>query len=56
MKSGKRLFGMKEFLEQVDMEFAMVENCGMTNERIVYDSKDIHEDTGYYATIILKDR
>lgn len=56
MKSGKRVCGMKEVLEQIDVEFAMVENCGMTNERIVQDSKEIHEDTGYYATIILKDR
>lgn len=56
MKSGKRVCSMKEVLEQIDVEFAMVENCGMTNERIVQDSKEIHEDTGYYATIILKDR
>lgn len=56
MKSGKRVCGMKDVLEQVDAEFAMVENCGISDERIVRDSKEIHEDTGYYATIILKDR
>lgn len=56
MKSGKRVSGIREILSQTDGIFAMVENCGMEQERIILESKDIPENLGYYTTILMKER
>ncbi|MBQ8663069.1 MAG: precorrin-2 C(20)-methyltransferase [Eubacterium sp.] len=56
MKSGKQIGNVKEELSNLDGTFAMIENCGMENESIVCNSKEIPENLGYYVTILLKER
>ena len=33
----------------------MVENCGMENEKIYFDAKDIPDSVSYYSLIIVKE-
>lgn len=54
MKSARKIGLVKEKLAACGDQVYMVENCGMENERIYTDVKDIPEDASYYSLIIVK--
>lgn len=57
MKPGKKLKSIKEKLsEYTDSQAAMIERCGMEQERIYHTAKEIPEQTGYYSLLIVKER
>ena len=59
MKSGGKISQVKQKL--VDLEESgkinagAVVNCGMENEVICRDIRDLDEDAGYFTTIIVKE-
>ena len=55
MKAASRMGDVKEKLEQMDCQVAMVENCGMPTERVFRSAKEIDENAGYLSLIIVKD-
>ncbi len=55
MKSGKKMEQVKEILTESKREVCMVENCGMENEHIYKDIKEIPDSAGYYSLIIAKE-
>lgn len=56
MKSGSKMGQVKELLRASGREVAMVENCGMEQERICYGVEEIPDDAGYYSLIIARER
>ena len=56
MKAGKKMTKVKEELIRKGCEAAMIENCGMEDEKIYRNAEDIDENVGYYSLIIVKDR
>ena len=56
MKSGSKLGQVKELLRKSKREVAMVENCGMEQERIYRSLEEIPDDAGYYSLIIVGKR
>ena len=56
MKAGKKMPLVKEAVARMDADVYMVENCGMTGERICRGADEIPEDAGYYSLIILKEK
>ena len=54
MKAGKKMPLVKEAVARMDANVYMVENCGMTGERICRGADEIPEDAGYYSLIIVK--
>ena len=55
MKAGKKLPAVKKLLQDRNAEAVMVENCGMENERIYYETNQIPEDAGYYTLLFVKE-
>ena len=43
-----------EALRQMGASAAMVENCGMENEKIYRKMEDIPENAGYFSLLIVK--
>lgn len=56
MKSGSRMGQVKELLRRSKRTVAMVENCGMEQERVYYGVEEIPDDAGYYSLIIARER
>lgn len=58
MKAGKSFQSIKEILFQNKHKFNcyMVENCGMKTEKKYFSIEEFPEDTGYFSTIIVKDK
>ena len=56
MKAGKKMPLVKDAVARMNADVYMVENCGMTSERICRGADEIPEDAGYYSLIIVKDR
>ncbi len=54
MKAGKKIGEVKEQLVSLGLEAAMVENCGMEEEKIYRTPDEIPEEAGYYSLIIVK--
>ena len=54
MKSGSKLGQVKAQLKELGAEAAMVENCGMEQEKIYRTLDEIPEEAGYYSLIIVK--
>ncbi len=54
MKAGKKLGEVKEQLRASGVSAAMVENCGMEEEKVYGTLEDIPEEAGYYSLIIVK--
>lgn len=54
MKSASQVKKVKEILKQEGKSIFAVENCGMENERIYYNSDEIPDDAGYFSLIIAK--
>lgn len=55
MKSGRQLSEVKELLQQGKKQVAMVENCGMAQERVCYGAEGINTQAGYYTLLVVKD-
>lgn len=56
MKAGKKMAYVKQAVRDKGLEAEMVENCGMSNERIYRQAEDIPDDAGYYSLVIIKDK
>ena len=46
---------VKGAVARMDADVYIVENCGMTGERICRCADEIPEDAGYYSLVIVKD-
>lgn len=55
MKAGRKMARVKELLLEHEMEARMVENCGMEDERIYPDVREIPEQAGYYSLLVVKE-
>lgn len=57
MKSGKQLPQAAELLRQKGLleKAAMVRDCGLPTEQVCRDLTHLPEDTGYFATVIVKE-
>lgn len=56
MKSGRQTGKIKQQLEKKHAETVMIENCGMPDEKIYKNLKEMPEISGYYSLIIAKER
>lgn len=55
MKAGKKLNKLKEALRKEQQQVMMIENCGMTDEKIYKDINDLPDEAGYYSLVIVKE-
>ena len=55
MKSGKEIGKVRDAIIAGGQKAMMVENCGMENEKIYLDAKDIPDSASYYSLIIIKE-
>lgn len=55
MKAGKKLGKVKEQLKSTDSQVVMVENCGMSGEKVYYGIDEIPESAGYYTLLFVKE-
>lgn len=55
MKAGAEIGAVKELLRQESCSCRMVENCGMSDEKIYECLEDIPEKAGYYSVIVVKE-
>lgn len=55
MKSGSKMQQVKKLLRESGKDVIMVENCGMTNEKIYRSIDEIPDNAGYYSLIIAKE-
>lgn len=55
MKMGKNIGRVKQLVEESGMDAMMVENCGMTTQRISRSIREIDEQAGYYSLLIVKE-
>jgi precorrin-2/cobalt-factor-2 C20-methyltransferase len=53
MKSGKKLAAVLDQMNEQD-SVCIVENCGLPEQRIYYDRRQIDERTGYFTLAIIK--
>lgn len=56
MKTGKKMAQLKQELLEQDVDFYMVENCGMEQERQYTDVQQVPDQASYYSLIVLKER
>ena len=58
MKAGREIGALKEKLDQRGLleRAAMVENCGMENERIFKQFSNLEGDSGYFSVVLVKSR
>ena len=56
MKSGSHMGEVKDILRASGRKVEMVENCGMTDEKIYHDVEEIPDEAGYFSLIIAKER
>ena len=54
MKAGAEIGAVKELLRQESCSCRMVENCGMSDEKVYECLEDIPEKAGYYSVIVVK--
>lgn len=54
MKAGRKLDEIKEISNENNSYLAMVENCGMEDEKIAVGVENIESSAGYYTTVIMK--
>ena len=56
MKSGRSYEKLASYIkkEKFDYDIYMVENCGMTNERLFVGAKNLPETSGYFTIIIVR--
>lgn len=55
MKAGSKMPAVKEALRRSGAQAAMVENCGMENERVYGSAQEIPDEAGYYSLIVVRE-
>lgn len=55
MKMGRQIGAVKDQIRSAGLEVMMVENCGMSDERICATVDEIDEHAGYYSLMIVKE-
>lgn len=55
MKAASKMADMKQLLQERGIEGAMVENCGMPDERVYHSIDEIPEKASYYSIVIVKE-
>lgn len=55
LKSASQMKAVKEMLRKSGRKTAMVENCGMENEKLYRNVEEIPDDAGYFSLIIAKE-
>lgn len=55
MKAGKKMPYIKETVKKEKKKFRMVENCGMSGERIYEDPDKVPDRSSYYSLIVIKE-
>ena len=55
MKAASRMPAVKEALRRKGLRAAMVENCGMENQKIYADAEEIPEEASYYSLVVVKE-
>lgn len=55
MKTGKKMKQVKDSIQRSGQKAVMIENCGMSSEKIYRSAEEIPEDSGYYSLIIVKE-
>ncbi|MCR5099764.1 MAG: precorrin-2 C(20)-methyltransferase [Butyrivibrio sp.] len=55
MKAGKKMAKVKDDIKKTDEKFYMMENCGMSDEKIYTDINQVPDETSYFSLIILKE-
>lgn len=55
MKAGKKMPYVKQVVKEKGLEAELVENCGMSTERIYRSVDEIPDDAGYYSLMIIKE-
>ena len=55
MKAGKKMPFVKQCVKKHQGWAAMVENCGMPDEKIYASADEIPENAGYYSLIVIKE-
>lgn len=56
MKAGKKMGQVKAQIKKMNAKVAVIENCGMENEKIYHSVEEIPEEAGYYSLMIVKDK
>lgn len=56
MKSGSRMKEVKDILRASGRDVYMVENCGMPDEKVYFDTEEIPDEAGYFSLIIAKEK
>ena len=56
MKTGKKLGEVKNRIVQAKAEAMMIENCGMSDEKIYRTTDELPDEAGYYSLIIVKEK
>lgn len=54
MKAGRQMKAVKEEIGAGGFEAVMVENCGMSDERVYHSLGEIPDEAGYYSLIIVR--
>lgn len=56
MKSGSHMKEVKDILRASGRDVSMVENCGMTDEKVYESVDEIPDEAGYFSLIIAKEK
>lgn len=56
MKAGKKIKEVKQQIKASGNQAVMIENCGMSEEKIYRCVEEIPDNAGYYSLIIVKDK
>ena len=56
MKAGRKMAEVKHLLTEKEVDAAMVENCGMENEKLYFGTEEIPEQAGYYSLLVVKEK
>lgn len=55
MKAGSKLPAVKKTLAKKGMTGTMVENCGLSDERIYDNIEDMPDTASYYTIVVVKE-
>lgn len=56
MKSASKIAGVRDAIAKRDVFSAAVNDCSLPTQKVYRDAKDIPDNTGYFTTIIVKDK
>ena len=55
MKAASKLSGVKHTLQEKNLTAVMIENCGLSDERIYQTTASMPEQASYYTTVLVKE-